>query len=135
MTELPHRYVPYPYMEEPEKCLNCPHPRGDAIHVEGAERSREQPRVPPETLSWCISAFALEQWKERGEMLQRAHQCREKDTRHYGVVHFPVCGTYMRHVKDGCAKAPESWPACRKCARKPSSTGVPAAFYGLEPRP
>ena len=87
----------------------------------------QQPRVPPESPSWCISALALQCWNERGQLLQKAHHTEAKTDPLGYEDHWATCGTYMRHFSANCAPAPEGWPACRKCV-KDASVAVPKAF-------
>lgn len=87
----------------------------------------EQPLVPPEALSWCISDFSKKAWTYNGAVLQKAH--RVKEVEKWGRKwHYPLCGAWMHHMADDCSSVP-GWPACRHCAKKLSSAGtIPEVF-------
>ena len=123
MSEQPHRYVPYAYKSEPERCLNCQQSRGNPIHLVDDEPVRQQPRVMPEAISWCISAISLEYWENRGILLGKAHQAKQR-----GAFHAAACGAQKSHHRDDCATAPVGWPACRHCSRRQPLSEVPRAF-------
>lgn len=89
-----------------------------------------QPRVPPESLSWCVDQFSLAAWEGRGQILQKAHEIKVEGS---GIAstHRPVCGAQVAHLTESCAPAPAGWPACRHCWSRKREVGVPAVFYGL----
>ncbi|KKK79169.1 hypothetical protein LCGC14_2836180 [marine sediment metagenome] len=86
-----------------------------------------QPRVAPESLSWCVSELSVRAWEGEGLMLERSHQVAEKD-----ACHRPLCGAQVFHPVSHCAPAPEGWPACRHCTKREQKSVVPAVFYGLD---
>lgn len=77
-------------------------------------------------MSWRISSLTLTYWDSNGQIVQKAHHCKEAGNR-YGVWHAALCGTAIRHLEAACVEAPALWPACRKCAKKPFAP-VPEAF-------
>lgn len=90
-----------------------------------------QPRVPPESVSWCIDRSSLEEWDRSGNVLQKAHQSHVAKTRWHRAdydVHAADCGATIEHRVDACAPAPANWPACRHCWRKAELVSVPAVF-------
>jgi len=94
--------------------------------------STPQPRVPPESPSWCIDAFALAHYERTGEIVQKAHRVKDARPRwrfRPGTFHQPVCGASVEHIAGQCAPAPAFWPACRHCWRRADSDDVPAVFH------
>ena len=78
--------------------------------------------VPPESLSWCISATSLEAWHEEGIVLTKAHRMKVK-----GSFHVPRCGAQTDHHISRCEPAPQGWPQCKRCLKK-DSVVIPPAF-------
>ena len=89
----------------------------------------KQPAVPPEALSWCIDKLTLRTWNYRGAILTKAHHVKEVTDAYGRPFHRPICGAQVAHPSSECAPAPESWPACRHCAKKLVPEGTIPAVY------
>jgi len=97
------------------------------------KETADQPRVPPESLSWCISADALRLFNKAGVILQKAHIVEARGDQWGRPYHRPVCGAFVEHLVAQCEPAPEGWPACRHCSKRRRNLGVPLVFYDLPP--
>lgn len=88
-----------------------------------------QPRVPRESLSWCISDSAAYAWEFRGDVIEKAHRAEEVEPVPGRRCHKPVCGSVARiHAVERCTPAPEGFPACRSCWAKAQTSDVPEVF-------
>ena len=86
----------------------------------GAKKQRSF--VPPESLSWCISATGLEAYQRDGIILEKAHLIVAQDG-----FHHPGCGAQVAHHISRCEPAPQGWPQCKRCLKK-DSVVIPPAF-------
>ena len=91
--------------------------------------------VEHEAISWHICHLTLQSWEADRFPMTKAHLIREEPSQYQwpdtGEViwnHQPICGAPVAHWDRYCALAPEGFPKCKKCSKKPSPIGIPDAF-------